>query len=57
MQTTYKMNTPSVYRSQAREVLNNYWLKSALASLVYYVAILTPSAIVVILADGVKIAT
>ena len=52
MQTTYKMNTPSAYRSQAREVLNNYWLKSALASLVYYVAILTPSAIVVILADG-----
>lgn len=46
------MKNPSMYRLQAREALKNHWVKSALATLVFYFAILTPSAIVVWCTDG-----
>lgn len=46
------MKTPSTYRLQAREALKNHWVKSALATLVFYFAILTPSVIVVWCTDG-----
>ena len=46
------MKKPSMYRLQAREALKNHWVKSALATLVFYFAILTPSAIVVWCTDG-----
>lgn len=46
------MKKPSMYRLQAREALKNHWVKSALATLVFNFAILTPSAIVVWCTDG-----
>ena len=46
------MKTPSMYRLQAREALKNLWVKSALATLVFLFAILTPSMIVVWCTDG-----
>lgn len=46
------MKKTSMYRLQAREALKNHWVKSALATLVFYFAILTPSAIVVWCTDG-----
>ena len=46
------MKTPSMYRLQARESLKNHWVKSALATLVFYLAIITPSMIVVLCTKG-----
>ena len=46
------MKTPSKYRLQAREALKNLWAKSALATLVFLFAILTPSIIVIWCTDG-----
>lgn len=46
------MKTPSMYRLQAREALKNIWMKSALSTLVFFLAIITPSMIVVLCTDG-----
>jgi uncharacterized membrane protein len=46
------MKTPAMYRLQARETLNNHWTKSALSTLLFYFAILTPSVIVILCTDG-----
>ena len=43
-----------MYRLQAREALKNHWVKSALATLVFLLAILTPSMIVVWFTDGLN---
>ena len=50
------MKTPSMYRLQAREALKNLWVKSAFETLVFLLAILIPSMIVVFYTDGFKAA-